>query len=141
MYTNEITTKDEALCHLFLHCCMKDGQFRSAEIEDVSAKFVDLGLNVNLNFKDELVKYRSYIPNVNNETAYLEDLIGLIHPVNELALYTYCVELAVSDQLIDAGEEQLLGKIAMVLSINAGEQATAKKLVAQKKAVQLQKIF
>jgi uncharacterized tellurite resistance protein B-like protein len=120
---------------------MKDGQFQKAEIEDVSDKFVHLGLNTNLNFKDELITYRSYAKNITDETAYLEYLISLIHPVNALALYAYCAELVVSDQVIDAQEEMLLAKIAGLLPVNAQEQATARKLAIQRRTVELQKIF
>ena len=141
MFTNEVTTRDQALCHLFLHCCMKNGQFQASEIEDVSDKFVQLGLHTNLNFKDEMVKYRSYTINATNETSYLTYLIGLIHPVNALALYAYCAELVVSDQLLDAQEEQLLASIAGILGISPQEQAIATKLVIQKRTVELQKIF
>ena len=57
MYKDYIKTQDEALCHLFLHFCLKDGVFSEAEIEVVSKKFVALGLHADLNFKEEVVTY------------------------------------------------------------------------------------
>ena len=54
MYNDYITTQNEAICHLFLHCCYKDGKFSHEEVDSVSAKFVDLQIHKDLNFKEEL---------------------------------------------------------------------------------------
>lgn len=141
MYQEYITTQDEAICHLFLHCCFKDGTFSADEIDNVAAKFVALQLNRDLNFKEELVHYRSYITEVTDEQLYLEYLLKLISPVQALALYSYCVELCLSDKLLSAVEETLLQKIGGLLSIESGEQELITKLSAQRKAVELEKIF
>src|SRR5438034_3936829 len=112
MYTNLIKMQDEAVCHLFFHCCMKDGVFQPSEIDNVSGKFVAVGLNTHLNFKDEIRKYQSYKQSITDERVYLQYLIGLIKPVNELALFSYCTELCVSDEILSPEEDQLLNNIA-----------------------------
>lgn len=141
MYEDYITTQDEAICHLFLHCCFKDGTFSHEEIDNVASKFVDLQLNRDLNFKEELVHYQSYKTNITEEGAYLEYLLKLINPVQALALYSYCVELCLSDKLLSAVEETLLQKIGGLLDIENEEQVIITKLSTQRKAVELEKIF
>src|SRR5678809_815366 len=105
MYSDYITTQDEAICHLFLHCCFKDGTFSQDEINNVASKFVDLQINRDLNFKEELIHYQSYKTSITDESAYLEYILKLISPVQALALYSYCVELCLSDQLLSSAEE------------------------------------
>ena len=141
MYTDTIKTQEEALCHLFLHCCLKDGVFTPEEIDEVSGRFVALGLQAQLNFKDEMIKYRSYKAEIGDEKAYLEYLIHLMPPLNELALYSYCIELVLSDSSFDSEEEQLLNKIADVLKLDETEQLVTKKLLIQRKIIETQKIF
>jgi uncharacterized tellurite resistance protein B-like protein len=141
MYKDYIKTQDEALCHLFLHFCLKDGVFSKAEMEDVSKKFVALGLHADLNFKEEVIKYNSYKAETSDEVTYLQYLIKLIHPVNELALYSYCFELVLSDTILEDQEEKLLEKIASIMEIETSEQQTIKKLMLQRKVVQTHKII
>ncbi len=140
MFQDYITTKDEAICHLFLHCCFKDGNFSKEEIDTVSSKFVDLQMNRDLNFKEELLHYKSYQLSIENENEYLQYIFKLINPVQDLALYSYCVELCLSDQQLSAEEESLLSKIATLLEIN-DEKHTIDKLIIQRKAVELEKLF
>jgi hypothetical protein len=140
MFKEYVTSQDEAICHLFLHCCFKDGKFTSEEVNAVSSKFVDLQIHRDLNFKEELQHYRTYQPNIEDEAAYVEYLIKLINPVHDLALYSYCVELCLSDGLLSAPEETLLKQVATQLEI-AEEQVTVDNLITQRKAVELEKIF
>jgi hypothetical protein len=140
MYNDYITTQNEAICHLFLHCCYKDGKFSHEEVDSVSAKFVDLQIHKDLNFREELQHYKSYINDVTNEDEYLNYIIKLINPVHDLALYSYCVELCLSDGLLSADEESLLKKISTILDIGE-EQSTVDNLITQRKAVELEKIF
>lgn len=140
MYNDYITTQNEAICHLFLHCCYKDGKFSHDEVDSVSEKFVDLEIHKDLNFKEELEHYKSYLPAITNEDEYLSYMIKLINPVHDLALYSYCVELCLSDGLLSADEESLLKKISTVLDIGE-EQSTVDNLITQRKAVELEKIF
>lgn len=140
MYTKSVTSQDQALCHLYFHCALKDGVVTDGELNLLSTRFVELGLQQDLNFKDEMIHYRDYKSTITDEKKYLEYLITLIRPVNELALYSYCVELTFSDDTMDIQEEQLLSKIAMALRVDEAQQHVVKDLVAQRKVVETQKI-
>ena len=141
MYTKLVTSQDSALCHLFFHCCFKDGEFKKSEVENVSAKLVAAGLHNSMNFKDEVIKYQHYQASITDEITYLQFLISLIQPANELALYSYCAELCLSDSELSAQEENLLKEIGRLLSIEETSQAIIKKLMAERKVVELQKLF
>ncbi|MDB5232967.1 MAG: hypothetical protein JWN76_3772 [Chitinophagaceae bacterium] len=141
MYTSLITTQDKALCHLFLHCCFRDGQFTQSEVDDVADKFVRLGLNEELNFKDELKDYNSYTNELTDEKTYIEFLVKQICPTNELALYSYCVELAVSDMSFDNKEDRLFKILGAILNIAEPDQELIQKLIIQRQLVQDEKFF
>ena len=141
MYINEVKSQDQALCHLFFHCCFKDGEFNDPEKTDVSERLVEAGLYKHLDFKEEVIKYQAYRKDIFDEDAYLDFLIKMITPVNGIALYSYCVELVFSDASMSQSEENLLGKIANILDIDRPEQAIIKKLMAQRKVVKTEKIF
>jgi len=141
MYQDYITSQNEAICHLFLHCCYKDGTFSHDEVDAVSAKFVDLQIHRDLNFKEELQHYKTYISNVTDETAYLQHIFKLINAVQDLALYSYCIELCLSDKSLSAAEESLLEKIAVQLQIATDDKNIIDKLITQRKAVEIEKIF
>ena len=141
MYNTFIATTDKALCHLFLHICFKDGAFTESEVDNVSAKFVTLGLQKDLNFKDELISYRSYKSTIANERQYIQDLVSKINPTSELALYSYCLELGLSDNTLDYAEESLLKIIGDVLHIDASSQETMRKLFLQRQLVAANKFF
>lgn len=140
MYKDAITTQEEALTHLFFHCCFKDDTFNEAELKAIADKLVLVGLHQNLNFKEEVVKYRTYRPQLENEQTYLEYLLQLIRPTNELALYSYCVELCLGDAILGAGEEKLLKQIAQLLELDE-VQESINKLMIQRKIVETQKLF
>src|SRR6516162_11170357 len=108
MFKDYVASQNEAICHLFLHCCFKDGTFSQDEINTVSEKFVELQIHKDLNFKEELQHYRAYQPGITNETEYLQYILKLINPVQSLALYSYCVELCLSDKLLSVEEDSLL---------------------------------
>ena len=141
MYATIVDNQDQALCHLFFHCCLEDDRFTEPEMNDLSAKLVELGLQPKIKIKEELISYRSYKSSITDEKSYLRYLMQLINPVNELALYSYCVELCISDPVLDPREDALLNNIAETLDINAEEEDIIQKLIAQRRAVQLQKIF
>ena len=128
---------------MFLHCCYEDGVFREAELDDVSTKFAALGLNKELNFKDELIAYKSYRNDigVGYETKYIQDLITQIKPTSELALYSYCLELGLSDSSLDFAEKQLTDIIGNVLNIDKTAQETIQKLMMQRQLVAVNKFF
>jgi uncharacterized tellurite resistance protein B-like protein len=141
MYTTQVKTQDEALCHLFFHCCLKDGALADTELNYVSDKLVAVGLNKELNFKDQMIAYRSYIGDMTNEEEYLQYLVELINPVNEMALYSHCAELLLSDNVLAPEEESLLKRLGDALGIDDTEQSVAKKLMIQRKVVETEKIF
>ena len=136
-----ITSKEEALCQLFLHCCYKDGEFKEKELDFVAGLFVELDLHTALNFKDEIVKYNSTKSSILDEAAYLNVLLKQINPVHEYALYSYCAEIVLCDASLEIAEEKLLLHLATALDISTESQEIIKKLVAQRKAIELDKIF
>jgi len=141
MYSTVVNNQDQALCHLFFHCCLKDDKFSESEMDDLSAKLVNLGLRSKVDVKNELVRYRGYQSSIVDEQVYIRWLLGMIRPVNDLALYSYCVELCIDDPVLDAREEALLVKIGDELGIPALDTLTINKLIAQRKAVEIKKIF
>ena len=141
MYTTIVNNQDQALCHLFFHCCLEDGRFTDPEMDRLSAMMVELKLQPKVHIKEELISYRQYKPTITDEYSYLQFLIQQIRPVNELALYSYCLELCISEPALDPREESLLNKIGDILGIGNEEIATVNRLVAQRKAVEIQKIF
>src|ERR1700761_846142 len=82
MYTSIVNNQDQALAHLFFHCCLEDENFTQTEMDDLSAKLVILGLNTRINVKEELVTYRSYRKEIPDEQLYIRFLLSLIKPVN-----------------------------------------------------------
>ena len=140
MYQTIVTTQNQAICHLFFHCCMKDGEFEESELNQISEKLVILGLEKDLDFKNEVIQYRQYKPMLNNEKSYLQHLIDLISPVNELALFSYCIELMISDGHLEMTEETLAGNIADILSIDTATKEAIMKLQMQRKVIETEKI-
>lgn len=141
MYDDIVKTQDEAICHLFLHCCMKDGNLNDAEIENLAGKFVALNMHRELNFKKQTDHYRSYSATITDESFYLQFLVRIINPVNNLALYSSCIELILSDANLDLVEDKLLSTIAGVLKIDFSEQRTIQKLMIQRRIVETERIF
>lgn len=141
MYKTLVTSTDKALCHLFIHCCFKDDVFVEEEIDEAAAKFVALDMHKNLNFKQEVKHYRSYKDEIINEHEYLEYLIKLISPASEAALYSYCLELGLSDAALDASEKKLFDVIGDILSLTREEQSIIQKLMVQREVVKTNKFF
>ncbi len=141
MYKQLIRTQDQALCHLYFHCCLKDGVLSEAETDGLAERFVILGMQKNLNFKDEMDAYKLYKKDIKDETPYLEYLVNLIRPANELALYSHCVELTISDELMDESEESLVQEIGTILKIDEAKQQTIQRLVVERKVVETKKII
>lgn len=141
MNPDAIRTPEAALSHLFFHCCFRDGVVTNSEIKNVSEKLVSVGLNTELNFRDEVIRYQSCRKNLTDEVTYLENLIAAIRPANELALYSFCIELCLSDGQLQAEEEQLLQTIAGALGLDKDEQTICTKLMVQRKVVETEKVF
>lgn len=141
MYQDSVTTQEEALTHLFFHCCLKDGEYTTDELNVLSEKIVKGGLNKDLNFTEEMQKYKAYHSSITNDDVYLGYLVKLIRPTNELAIYSYCVELCLSDAVFAAAEESLLTKIGNALDISETDQLVARKLMLQRNIVETGKLF
>ena len=141
MYQEVITTQDEAVSHLFFHCCYKDGVFTEDEINNISSKIVGTGINAELNFTEEIKKYKNYRAEIANEAQYLTFLVNLIRPTNELALFSYCVELLLSDSSIETSEQNLIENLADALGLEEMEKKSVQKLMVQRKIVETQKII
>ncbi len=141
MYQDKVTTREEALSHLFFHCCLKDAEYTTEELNALSEKMVIGGLNDDLNFTEEMQKYKSYFGAIENDEAYINYLVHLIQPANNLALYSYCVELCLSDSVFAQQEETLLLKIGAALDVENSEQSTINKLIVQRNIVEVQKLF
>ncbi len=139
--SDQVLSQDQALCHLFFHCCLEDEEFTEAEMNDLSAKLVTLGLYPKMNFRDELVQYRRYRPTIADDQKYVHHLLKLINPVNGLALFSYCVELCIDDPLLDPREQALLSKISKELGIEPGTSDTIVRLFAQRKVAETQHMF
>jgi hypothetical protein len=56
-------------------------------------------------------------------------------------LFSYCVELCLSDASIGVNEESLLSVISRSLDIDELAQTTIKNLIVQRKIVDTQKIY
>jgi len=136
MYQTSVTTREQALSHLFFHCCLKDAEYTSEELNALSEKMVVVGLDSDLNFTAEIENYKSYFESVKTDDAYVKYLVQLIQPINNLALYSYCIELCISDGLLAAGEETLLEKIGAALDINEDSRQTIAKLIVQRNVVE-----
>jgi len=141
MYTGLLKAPEEGICHLFYHCCMKDGQFQESELNTISDKLVSIDLQKKLNFKDEMRKYKSYKDSITDEDMYLQYLIGLIKPANALALFSWCVELCASDNGVSAEEDALLFRIAKLLNIGETEKELIQRLMLQRRSVLMEKTF
>src|ERR1700753_4257581 len=110
-YAPVVNDQDQALCHLFLHCCLEDEQFTASELDSLSATLIPLGLSPRIEIKKELVSYLAYKPAIRDEQVYLRYLLRLIGAVNPLALYSYCTELLLDDPAAEPGKNALLLKI------------------------------
>ncbi len=141
MYDKVVTTTDKAVCHLFIHCCFKDDVFVEAEVDEAAQKFVALDMHRNLNFKEEVKNYKAYKAYITDEKEYLQYLIRLISPAGEAALYSYCLELGVSDSALDPSEKKLFEMLGNILGLTAEEQSIIQKLMVQREVVKTNKFF
>lgn len=141
MYQDFITTPDQALVHLAFHCSLKDGEFTSEELDYISATFVAKGLNKELNLKYEIEHYKTYRPQIKDETVFLMFLIDKIHPFNKLALFAFCAEIIYRDNKVTLSEEVLLGKIASLLYISDNDNLAIQKLITELNDVERKNAF
>lgn len=140
-YVPIVDQPDQALCHLFFHCCLEDEQFTASELDGLSARLVGLGVPPRIDIKKELISYLAYKPAIRDEQIFIRYMFRLISPVNELALYSYCTELLLDDPVSDPRKSALLKKIAAELNLTREEVQLVNLLIAQRKAVASRKIF
>ena len=140
-YQEAVSTQEAAISHLFFHCCFNDNEFTDAELKTISDKLVTAGLHTNLNFKEEVIKYRAYRMELADEDAYLQHLVNIIRPTNELALFSYCLELCLGDGFLGHSEETMLRKLGDAMDIDETQQEVISKLMVQRKVVESQKLF
>jgi len=141
MYTGLLKAPEEGLTHLFYYCCMKDGKFEEAEVNNITDKLVSIDLQKKLNFKDEMRKFKSYQSSITDEDMYLQYLISIINPTNNLALLSWCIELCGADGNISEEERLLLVRIGNMLNIGDTEQDLVQRLMVQRSKVLLEKEF
>ncbi len=141
MYQSIVKTPDEAICHLFLHCCMKDGKLKEEELEIAADRIVRLNIHRHLDIKLETTRYVEYSSSIADQESFVSFLIETIRAVNPLALYSFCVELVLGDNQLQAGEERLISIIGDKLQLSAEEQQTIKTLIAQRKIMESDKIY
>lgn len=134
-----VTTKEQALTHLFFYFCQKDSVFNTDETGFIAAKFVEL--DIKMDFKNEVTIYKSYEARVTDDADYLKFLIQLIQPVNTLALYSVCTEICLSDGLLSTIERTMLDSLAQVMQLDGVQAETILKLMVERKAVHLSKLF
>ena len=140
-YEKMIHTQDQALAHLYFHCCYRDNEFDEKEMDEVSAKFVYYGLNKDLNFKKEIKNYLSYKPSIPDEVNYISYLISVISPTQDLALFSSCVDLAVSDETISSEDEEFLMFLGKLMRIPDADQKVITQVTIQKRIARRQRFF
>ena len=141
MYRSHIHTSEQAMIHLFLHCCHKDGSISEKELKSIGSMMETIGLHPSPDLAAEASLYASYLPQLGDEVYYLQFLIDAIRPVNHLALFALCFELFLSDRKLAHTEEVMLSKLAHLLHIRPEECRTVQKLVLQLEEVKTNKTF
>lgn len=141
MYRSEVVTKEQAIAHLFFHCCFRDELATDAEIALIADKIVALKLHDILDLKDEVRKYKDYQPSIGSDEEYIQYLQSLLPVQNKLALYSYCVELCLSDLTLHPGEAKLLMLIGETFAIPSAEREAINTLMIQRAVVNSVSIF
>lgn len=141
MYTELIKTPDQALVHLAVHCCLKDGDLQSEELDFMATTFVAKGINKKLDLKEEMQHYQSYCSSKRDEMPYLHFLIDTIRPVNKLALFAFCAEIVYRNSRVSLSEEVLLGKIASILYVREEESNVIQQLITELNDVEKRNAF
>lgn len=141
MANDALISSEQALTQLFFHCCFKDGKVTDGELDDVSAKLVAAGLNRELNFKDEVRYYKTHEAEHEDEAAFIAQLISCIRPTNDLALFSSCVELCLSDGFLQPAEETFLKKLGAALNLTEEEQSICTRLMVQRRVVATEKLY
>ena len=136
MYREIVTRRAEAYCHLFFHCCMGDESLVRRETAFTVAKYVEGGLNANVDLIDEMYRYRVYRPYVHNESDFLNYLVRIINPASPITLYFYCIEIILADNKYMENSLALLKRIATALKLSSHEQFNAMRLITEVKSTE-----
>ena len=141
MNNEYIKSPNQALVHLAFHCCLKDGELQTSELDSISGTFVSKGLNKELDIKEEMAHYQSYHKSIKDETTYLRFLLDTIKPKNKLALFAFCAEIIYRDGNVAISEELLLNRIAGILYIRESDNQTIQNLIAELNDVEKRNAF
>ena len=136
MYREIVTRRAEAYCHLFFHCCMGDESLVRRETAFTVAKYVEGGLNANVDLIDEMYRYRVYRPYIHNESDFLNYLVRIINPASPITLYFYCIEIILADNKYMENSLALLKRIATALTLSSHEQFNAMRLITEVKSTE-----
>ena len=136
MYKEIITRRAEAYCHLFFHCCLGDNSLVRRETAFTVAKFVESGLNADIDLVDEMNRYRIYRSYITNETDFLNYLVKIIDPASPVTLYFYCIEIILADKMYTEEAAALLKKIAVALQLSSYEQLNAMRLIKEARSTE-----
>jgi hypothetical protein len=100
------------------------------------AKYVERGLNANVDLIDEMNRYRVYRPYIHDESDFLNHLIKIINPASPITLYFYCIEIILADNKYMEYAVALLKRIATALKISSHEQFNAMRLIKEVKSTE-----
>jgi uncharacterized tellurite resistance protein B-like protein len=139
MYYEKVKTMQQALIHLLLHCCSKDGELHEDELYGVAEIIQSMAWENEINLDAELAIYQSYKKSIKDETSYLVFLVRIIQPVNRLSLMWLCAQLTVKDRHIALSEELLVSKIGNILHLKPADCLLLQELAFQTQKMQLQK--
>jgi len=115
---------------------MGDESAQRRETAFTVAKFVEGGLNANVDLTDEHNRYKVYLPYITYESDYLNYLVKIINPASPLTLYFYCIEIILADNRYMENAVDLLKRIAVALKLSSHEQFNAMRLVKEVKATE-----
>jgi len=100
------------------------------------AKYVEGGLNANVDLIDEMYRYRVYRPYIHNESDFLNYLVRIINPASPITLYFYCIEIILADNKYMENSLALLKRIATALTLSSHEQFNAMRLITEVKSTE-----
>jgi uncharacterized tellurite resistance protein B-like protein len=141
MYQQEITSAQQALTHLLLHCSYKDGESDEKEMHTILNIVSQLYGTSDVSLQQEKAIYLSYASRIKDEQHFLNFLIQLIKPAGRLALLWYCAQVTASDKTIAFSEELFISKVASMLHIHTDECRTIHMLALQIHAVEKSQMF
>ena len=136
MYTDVVKTISRAYCHLFFHCCMGDYSPARKEAAFTAARFVEGGLNSEIDLDNEMKEYEANRIFIKDEIHFLKYIIDVIKPANSLTLYFYCTEIILTNGAITGKEDQLLKNLALVLDLSHSKQHYAREIIREVKSME-----